>query len=392
MDNPLPMRAGRHILLSATGLLMLGACGENGRFDLDLRENLGAGFSTTAAAERQIAARPRPDSRGVISYPNYQVALAQNGDTVADVAERVGLPPAELARYNGLPLDVRLRRGEVVALPRRVAEPSPATGASSGDPARPAGTLSQPGAVTTTALEDRASDAINRAGSPQTGAEPVRHRVTRGETAFSIARRYNVPVQALAEWNGLGSDVSVREGQYLIIPVASEAPAPVSSAPGAGTVAPTPPSAAEPLPAEDATPEPPEEMPASPDMSQQATASSESDAQLLYPVSGSIVRPFRKGTNDGIDIAAEPGAPVRAAAAGTVAAITRDTDQVPILVLRHPRNLLTVYAGVDQVDLQKGDQVQRGQVIARVRPANPSLLHFEVREGFDSVDPIDYLE
>lgn len=392
MDNPLSTRSGRCILLGATALLMLAACGENGRFDLDLREELGAPFSTTSAVERQIAARPRPDSRGVISYPNYQVAIAQRGDTVAEVAGRVGLPAAELARFNGLPIDVQFRGGEVVALPRRVAEPSPATGAPTTGPIRPAGTLSQPGAVTTTALEDRASAAINRADAAQTGDEPVRHRVARGETAFSIARRYNVPVEALAEWNGLGSDMRVREGQYLIIPVTSAAPAPASSAPGAGTVAPTPPSAAEPLPAENATREPPEETPASPDLSQQATASSASDAPLLYPVSGSIIRPFRKGTNDGIDIAAEPGAPVRAADSGTVAAITRDTDQVPILVLRHPRNLLTVYAGVDQVDLEKGDQVQRGQVIARIRQADPSLLHFEVREGFDSVDPIDYLE
>lgn len=391
MDNPLPTRAGRHILLSAASLLVLAGCAENGRLDLDLRENLGAPFSTTPAVERQIAARPRPDSRGVISYPNYQVAVAQHGDTVAEVADRVGLPAAELARYNGLPLDVRLRRGEVVALPRRVAEPSPATGAEATGPIRSAETLSRPGAVTTTPLEDRASAAIDRAGI-QSGTEPVRHRVARGETAFTIARRYNVPAQALAEWNGLGSDMRVREGQYLIIPVATEAPAAPGSAPGAGSVAPTPPSAAEPLPEEDATPDPPEETPASPDMSQQATASSASDAQLLYPVSGSIIRPFRKGTNDGIDIAAEAGTPVRAAEAGTVAAITRDTDQVPILVLRHPRNLLTVYAGVDQIDLQKGDQVQRGQVIARIRRADPSLLHFEVREGFDSVDPIDYLE
>ncbi|MEL6517525.1 MAG: M23 family metallopeptidase, partial [Pseudomonadota bacterium] len=77
--------------------------------------------------------------------------------------------------------------------------------------------------------------------------------------------------------------------------------------------------------------------------------------------------------------------------AGTVAAITRDTDQVPIIVLRHADNLLTVYAGVDGIAVEKGDSVGRGDTIAAVRDGSPSFLHFEVREGFDSVDPMPFL-
>ena len=41
----------------------------------------------------------------------------------------------------------------------------------------------------------------------------------RGETAYTIARLYNVSAKSLAEWNGLGPDLAVREGQYLLIPV-----------------------------------------------------------------------------------------------------------------------------------------------------------------------------
>ena len=87
----------------------------------------------------------------------------------------------------------------------------------------------------------------------------------------------------------------------------------------------------------------------------------------------------------------ETGTAVAAADDGVVAAITRDTDQVPIMVLRHEGNLLTVYAGVDNITVEKGDSVKRGQKIAEVRAASPSFLHFEVREGFDSVDPVPYL-
>ena len=74
-----------------------------------------------------------------------------------------------------------------------------------------------------------------------------------------------------------------------------------------------------------------------------------------------------------------------------VAAITRDTDQVPILVLRHAGNLLTVYAGIDKIQVEKGDSVSAGQQLASVRAATPPFLHFQVREGTLSVDPMEYL-
>ena len=111
------IRAGT-FLVTAT---LLSAC--QGGFDMDMRR-FGDGLSTSdAAVAARAEARPAPDSRGVISYPSYQVAVAQPGDTVASLAARVGLPAAELASHNGLPADATFRGGEVVALPRRVAEP-----------------------------------------------------------------------------------------------------------------------------------------------------------------------------------------------------------------------------------------------------------------------------
>jgi murein DD-endopeptidase MepM/ murein hydrolase activator NlpD len=111
-----------------------------------------------------------------------------------------------------------------------------------------------------------------------------------------------------------------------------------------------------------------------------------------YPVQGSIIREYAKGRNDGIDIAAAAGTSVKAAAAGEVAAITRNTDNVPIIVVRHDDGLLTVYANVADLSVAKGDAVTRGQTIAKVRPGNPAFVHFEVRQGFESVDPLPYLQ
>lgn len=378
--------------LGLTAVLFLSACG-GGSFDWDMRSGAGA-LDTTGAAQQATGPRPVADARGVISYPGYQVAVAKNGDTVASVAARIGLPAAELARHNALKPDDSLRGGEVLALPSRVvAGPAP-TGAVIGG--------AKPGAIdvstiATTAL-DRVDSSAPAAAAPAKvkdagGMEPTRHKVARGETAFSIARSYNVSAKALADWNGLGADLAVREGQYLMIPTPTGAPieevAAVETAPGNGSPTPTPPSAKAPLPDEKVAPasEKPKEKPVA-DMASQRTT----DAKFAMPVSGKIIRSYAKGKNDGIDIAAAPGTAVKSAAAGTVAAVTKDTTGTPIVVIRHSDGLLTVYAGVDGLKVAKGDTVKKGQTIAAVRGGDPAFVHFEVRKGVDSLDPLPYVQ
>ena len=61
-------------------------------------------------------------------------------------------------------------------------------------------------------------------------------------------------------------------------------------------------------------------------------------------------------------------------------------------MIRHDGGLLTVYAGVAGIKVKKGDKVTRGQTIATVRSGNPAFLHFEVRRGVESTDPMPYLQ
>lgn len=369
----------------------LSACDQVGdtfaNLDLDLRNNVG-GLDTSNAARQATLNRPRPDDRGVISYPNYQVAVAKRGDTVASIAARVGGSAPEIAKFNGLTQTDVLNRGEIVALPRSVPAPAVLTPQAPRD------------------ITDIATSAIDRAptttiaqGAPSKridGPEPIRHRVERGETAYSIARLYDVSVRSLADWNGLGTDLEVREDQYLLVPVVDKSvtarPA-ASNAPGAGTATPTPPSASKPLP----EPIKAVQKPATPDTggtpaAAAPKAAAPKAAAFQQPVSGKVIRPYKKSKNEGIDIEAAAGAPVKAAANGTVAAITRDTDQVPILVVRHSGNVLTVYANITGITVKKGDKVSKGQTIAKVGPGSPPFVHFEVREGFESVNPAKYLK
>lgn len=401
-----PVRLARAACATAA-LLALAGCETDGSFDGDFRHLGTAGFDTSDAVRQASAARPTPDARGVISYPGYQVVVARPGDSVATVATRVGLPAPELASYNALsPTDV-LRGGEVLALPRRVGETAVAAAPGTAAPATTgaAGTIdvttlasgaidraTTPGAAPTGTATAKPAAAASPAASPVPGAEPMRHKVERGETAYSIARLYNVNVKALADWNGLGNDLEVREGQILLIPVAAGAAPPKSAAvavtaPGEGSPTPEPPSAKQPLPAESppAASEPVKTPPA-PDLGATVTA------KFSMPVQGKIIRGYEKKKNDGIDIGAAAGTSVAAAGDGTVAAITKDTEGVPILVIRHADNLLTVYANIDAIAVKKNDKVKRGQAIAKVRGTDPAFLHFEVRQGFDSVDPMPYLQ
>jgi len=317
-----------------------------------------------SAIAAETDARPPADANGVITYPNYQVAVARDGDTVAKVASRVGISADRLARYNGLKTDTRVSKGEIIAIP------SGATLESTGR------------------IEDIAASALDSAPSSdpvvQSGDEPVRHTVRAGETAYSIARLYNVSVTALASWNGLGPDLAVRNNQRLLIPTTSETVAPLATTtPGTGTPTPIPQTSTKPLPKPVAVAKPkPAPKPAT-------TKSS----KMIKPVSGKVLRGFSKksGGNEGIDYAAPTGTTVKAAATGTVALISKSVGDTTIVLLRHPDNLYTVYSNITNVSLKKGQTVNAGEPVGIVAGGSPSFVHFEVRKGTEAVDPAPYL-
>ncbi|SHE52098.1 Murein DD-endopeptidase MepM and murein hydrolase activator NlpD, contain LysM domain [Loktanella atrilutea] len=406
--------AARRLALTASVAALLAGCA-GGLPDLDLRDQAG-GFDTSPAVAN-LPDRPQPDDRGIISYPGYQVVVARRGDTIGSIAGRLGLDAAALASFNGAPTDKALQQGEVVALPGRVAEPSPATGAVSTGPIQPVDVS----AIATTALDRAASTPPLQGGLAPipaggvTGAEPIRHKVQPGETAFSISRLYNVPVETLASWNGLSGNLEVRDGQYLLIPQNDRPADPTGGplvAPGQGSGSPVPPSAAAPLPSENpsaplpvaavppapvldaappraATPAPTPE-PAAAATPTPAPAPAD-DGQFVRPVAGSVIRDYAPGKNEGIDIGAPAGTAVKAADAGTVAAVTTDTSGTAIVVVKHAGGLLTVYTNLEGLSVSKGDSVSRGGTLGKVKAGSPSFVHFEVRRGLESVDPNDFL-
>ena len=70
--------------------------------------------------------------------------------------------------------------------------------------------------------------------------------------------------------------------------------------------------------------------------------------------------------NDGIDIQAEPGAPVKAADSGTVIYAGSDVAHLGnLLLIQHAGGYITAYGNNEAVLVKKGDEVKKGQTIAK---------------------------
>lgn len=117
--------------------------------------------------------------------------------------------------------------------------------------------------------------------------------------------------------------------------------------------------------------------------------------EFRWPARGRIIQSFRTNGNAGIDIAVPEGTPVKAAESGVVAYAGSELKNLGNLVLiRHPNGYVSAYAHNGELDVKRGDQVKRGQTIARsgqTGNVQSPMLHFELRKGSTPVDPTQYL-
>ena len=368
-------------------VLSVGSCGVLSNLDFDLRGNE---YDTSDAVRKAMKTRPLPDSRGIISYATYEVAVARKGDTIKSIADRLGLKSQNIAAYNGMSSLEKLNDGQLISLPNRTDKRKFQLKNSTSN--RNEVNVTE---LASTAIETATSKkkVIKKSTSEQEN-EPIRHKVSRGETAFTISRLYNVSIRSLADWNGLDSNYTIREGQYLLIPLPRDkiVTEVATVKPGKNSKTPSPPSSAEALP----EPIPKENLEItsgkSKSSNQPENIEPSNTGQFSYPVNGKIIRDYVKNKTDGIDISAPEGTPIVAAEKGIVAAITSDTQEVPIIVLKHEGNLLTVYAGIGDISVKEKEKVLKSQLIGKIRPGNPSFLHFEVRRGFESIDPMEFLD
>ena len=139
----------------------------------------------------------------------------------------------------------------------------------------------------------------------------------------------------------------------------------------------------------------PEPTASLPPAAEKVSAPSSGNPEFRWPAHGRIIQGFKSGGNDGINIAVPEGTSVKAAEAGTVAYAGSEIKGFGNLVLiRHPNGYVTAYANNGDIEVKRGEQVKRGQTIAKSgqsgNVASPQL-HFELRKGSTPVDPTRYL-
>jgi lipoprotein NlpD len=234
--------------------------------------------------------------------------------------------------------------------------------------------------------------AADAAASPKPRAGPAggrTHVVVNGDTLGAIAARYDVTVAALVTANRLASERQrLRVGQRLAIPPAGpptagapqprRAPRVVSARAEASVPPPRPPARSRgPRGLELAVPDFVESAPL-----------------FLWPVEGSVTSTFgrrRIGWHRGIDITADRGAVIFAAAAGVVVTSGTEDRYGRVVKIEHDDGYVTVYAHNDENLVRVGMRVTAGDPIAtvgRTGRATADHLHFEIRRNGAVYNPL----
>lgn len=114
----------------------------------------------------------------------------------------------------------------------------------------------------------------------------------------------------------------------------------------------------------------------------------------LWPVHGTVIANKHAAANMGIDIRTQPHSAVHAARAGEVVyAGSGIQGYGNLIIIKHGSEFLSAYAYNAKNLVHEGETVKAGQIIATVQgtKALPNVLHFEIRNRGEPVDPLQYL-
>lgn len=239
-----------------------------------------------------------------------------------------------------------------------------------------------------------AGPTLASAAGPETPASPAPssvHEVKQGDTLGALAKRYGVTVAAIVAANRLpGPGILLKLGQRLVIPRAAAAAVVAPRVPSDG-MPPRPgpqPSGAVARSVVPPAPKAPGGIVLSvPDFD---------DAPLAFawPAEGPVSSTYgrrRSGWHRGIDIKAELGTPVVAAAPGVVIMSGLEPLYGRVIKIEHDQGFVTIYAHNDQNLVEVGDRVVAGETIAtvgRTGRATTHHVHFEIKRDGKNYNPL----
>ena len=122
-------------------------------------------------------------------------------------------------------------------------------------------------------------------------------------------------------------------------------------------------------------------------------------SKFIWPVKGKLLSKYGKSKegfyNDGINIDSKKGTKVMSSQAGKV---IYSGNEIPgygnLILIKHSKNWITAYAHLNEVFTEKGKKVSKGEIIGSVGNTGnvrSPQLHFEIRKGKESVNPLKLL-
>jgi len=220
------------------------------------------------------------------------------------------------------------------------------------------------------------------------------HIVEKGDTLYNISKRYNVNMNSLSKTNKLSAPYSLRIGQKLLLPGS------VVSKPQASHYVANTPKATASWKAKTATKNKSKTTASKWKAPTYKAPAKKRSAKFAWPVRGKVISkfgPIAKGrNNDGINIKAPLGTAVKAAGAGTIAYAGNELKGFGNLILiQHNDRWIRANEQKDRLLVRKGQKVRKGEKISTVGSTggvSSPQLHFEIRAGKKAMNPLSYLQ
>lgn len=264
------------------------------------------------------------------------------------------------------------------------------------------------------------TDDVLKIAKPRVGAQKTTRVeltdvvVARGDTLYSLSRKYSVPVNDLAVMNNLTPPFNLSVGQKIRVPnlarvsveqvrtddvkVAVKSPnATVQTQSQQKRDAKT---IAEKVGAEKKVVATPVKKISSDPTKKLPKINARSSSKFSWPVRGKILSNYGAKSsglfNDGINIGATRGTAVKAAENGVVAYAGNEVKGMGnLIIIQHEDGWMTVYAHMDSMVVRRGARVSVGQQIGTVGKTgkvDSPQLHFEIRKGTKAYNPTQYLK
>lgn len=203
---------------------------------------------------------------------------------------------------------------------------------------------------------------------------PHEYVVKRGDTIYSIARRFGVSPDDLARVNGIEDPTQLTVGRRLLVPGRNRRARVVAGEHGRSCI-----------------------VDADAQRAMRRHAEDESDVAFDWPLTGPLTSCFGQRNSrphEGIDVSVPDGTVVYAAESGKVIYSGRLGGYGELVVLKHAGPYSTIYAHLSDRDVDVGEFVEKGDEIGEsgsTGNATGPHLHFEIRRAQRPTDPLLYL-